>query len=322
MMDSDKESAVSTIVNPPLDSPNPRNSFIPLSTGRAYLLELPRELRDYIYSFLPVAQNALIAERSHASCVWEVRVSAYPNENAPLFINRQMSSEYSAFINRLFAKCKLLFSTNALTSPPPWEIKHRRIRALLTRIRYVVFRGLADWKWWVSYSQASWPHTVFDRFWPHLLSCTTIEFACQLVGRSVFIPNGLLIGGFLGAARKNASEFFEYKVPRDFLHAQHCYHQTESKPTPGIPEALRVKKTLVLEPGPFEPMIGEEDPSHRQAVFRDVMNSAGARFPVTDDWYAQSIQTLDPLICQSHLSTSLERYNYRAAVYSVEEQAI
>jgi hypothetical protein len=270
--------------------------------ARSHFLELPRELRDHIYSFLGTRKDILLAEYTQESRVWEVHISHYPAEHALLLVSQQISSEFTAYAYRLFSASKLLVSTNAMTSAIPEQIKSRRVRHLLSRVPNVVLRAMADSKWWVSYSQAQWPHHLLDQIWPLLGICTSIEFISQLVGGYIFIPSNL---------RQNPSkasitlrDFFEYQIPQALF----------------LPSKPHVIKTLVLEQGPFESAFSERDPSRLQNDFRSILNAGGAKFPETWDWFDSCMRTLDPLLCRSRLSRSLERYHSRAVVYRVVEE--
>jgi hypothetical protein len=272
--------------------------------ARSHFLELPCELRDHIYSLLDTRNNILLAEYTQESRVWEVHISQYPNEHAPLLISQQISSEYTAFAYRLFSASRLLVSTNAMTSAIPEQIKSRRVRHLLSRVPHILLRAMADSKWWVSYSQAEWPHHLVGQIMPLLGTCTSIEFISQLVGGYIFIPSNL---------RQNPTKpsitlrnFFEYQIPPAILF--------KSEP--------RVIKTLVLEQGPFESFFGEQDPCRLQNDFKSIMNTSGAKFPEACHWFGNCTRPLDPLLCRSRLSKGLEKYCFRAVVYRVEEEIV
>jgi hypothetical protein len=277
---------------------------------RSRLLELPRELRDHIYSFLAERGNTLIAAHVQESRVWEVHISHYPNAHALLLVSHQVSSEYISSAHRLLSNSKLLVSTNALTSDLPCAIKTGRVRSLLSHVQHIVLRAMADSKWWVSYSRAEWRSHFVDQIWPLLGACTSIELISQLVGKYVFIPRHW---------RQNLSEtsstlrgFFAYKIPPALsLHS----NLGSRRVTPST-----LVKTLVLELAPFEPLHGNQDPHALRSAFRDIMTAGGADFPDTPAWFGDCTTTLDPLLCQSRLSESLLRYQYRAAVYSVVEE--
>jgi hypothetical protein len=287
------------------------DSFVnPATSKRCRLLELPRELRDQIYSFLVEREKTLLAEHIQESRVWEVHISHYPNEHALLYVTHQISSEYSSFANRLFSTSKLLVSTNALTSDLPSVIKTRRVRYLLSHVPSIVLRAMADSKWWVSYSHAEWPRHFVEQMWPLLSACTSIELISQLVGNYIFIPRDWRQDIY--ETSSTLRNFFAYKIPSALLHHSSLGNRDV------IPSTL--VKTLVLEPAPFEPSYGNQNPHVLRGAFRDIMNAGGAEFPETSTWFGNYTQILDPLLCQSRLSPNLLRYRYRAAVYRVVEE--
>lgn len=291
---------------------------------RSFILELPLELRENIYDFL-ITDNALITSFSNPPCLWELRCSHYPDPT-PLHINRQITTEYTPFIRRLFNKSKLLVSTNALTSPLPPQFVSPRALEFYKRVPYVVVQTLSDSKWWISFMRAPWPLHFVQQLLPFLCNCSTLELICRLVGDYMFFPQSHLQNFAVSA--ENLRSFSQYQVPK--------HHPVSQNITWMLGREVTVVKTLILEPRPFERIHGDipgiiqlVGMGSHDAVFRSIVNSGGARFSEDPDWFQKAERELEPLLAQRSrafgpkLRWADERESdivSRAAVYSLTER--
>jgi hypothetical protein len=245
------------------------------SSTLPYLLQLPQELRDLIYSFT-VSENTMILEyNKELPRLWEIRVSHLPTSANLLYVGTQISADYKQFCLDTFSKSKILISTNALTSALPTQLSQGKPRALLELVPNLVIQASADWKWWIGFTSASFPLVLEEGLLPKLSPRTSIELVCRLVGRSIFIP------AHLGSPRTegNLRSFFSHKVPLS----------ASSTGTPVI------TKTLILEREPLSDIFGAGAATGLPG-FRDHLNICGANYPETHGWARECEVELEPIL--------------------------
>jgi hypothetical protein len=249
-----------------------------------YLLQLPQELRDLIYSFT-VSENKLILEyNKEVPRLWELRVSHLPDSTNLLHVSSQVSADYKQFCLDTFSKSKILISTNALTSALPTQFSEGRPRALLELVPNLIIQASADWKWWIGFTSASFPLALEEELLPNFSPRSSIELICRLVGRSIFIP------GHLGSSRTegNLRSFFSHKIPLPRISS--LFYSPS-----GILKGLKITKTLILEREPLSDIFGAGAATGLPG-FREHLNKCGATFPETDKWTKICEVELEPIL--------------------------
>jgi hypothetical protein len=236
-----------------------------------YLLQLPQELRDLIYSFT-VVENELVLKHNKDTRLWELRVSHLPTSTNMLYVSTQISTDYKQFCLDTFSKSQILISTNAMSDPLPIQFLEGGSRALMEMIPHLIIQASADWKWWIGFTSASFPLVLEEELLSTFSPRASIELICRLVGRSIFIP------GHLGSSRTEANlrSFFSHAVSLSS-------------------EGTKIIKTLLLEREPLSEVFGP-DPATGLPGFRDHLNVCGARFPETDEWAEECEVNLEPIL--------------------------
>ncbi|TID20987.1 hypothetical protein E2P81_ATG05615 [Venturia nashicola] len=241
-----------------------------------YLLQLPQELRDHIYSYT-VETNRVIHEYTKESPrLWEIRVSHLPTTPQLLYVSNLISADYRHFCLDVFSKAKLLVSTNALTSALPVQLSTGRAKSLLHLCPNLIIQASADWKWWVGFTSANFPLMLEEELLPKTPPKKSIELICRLVGRSIFVP------GHLGSPRTEANL-------RSFL------EHTISLPLSATATRPRLTKTLILENEPLSDIFGAGAASGLPG-FRDHLNQCGAQLPEMDEWKDICEVELEPIL--------------------------
>ncbi|KAE9987465.1 hypothetical protein EG327_003822 [Venturia inaequalis] len=275
-----------------------------------YLLQLPQELRDQIYSYT-IENNKVVHEYTKdLPRLWEIRVSHFPTTPQLLYVSTLISTDYKHFCLDIFSKAKILISTNALTSALPAHLSIGRAKSLLDLCPNLIIQASADWKWWVGFTSATFPLMLENDLLPNLPPKTSIKLICRLVGRSIFVP------GHLGSPRteENLRSFFEHTLPL---------------PLCAITPRPKITKTLILETEPLSDIFGAGAASGLPG-FRDHLNQCGARLPGADGWMDACGVDLEPILqwtlappaASTPLSDSGQRFmkgDQRAVMWSVFE---
>ncbi|QDS71965.1 hypothetical protein FKW77_001176 [Venturia effusa] len=279
-----------------------------------YLLQLPLELRDQIYSYT-IKTNEVIHEYTNdVPRLWELRISHLPTTPQLLHVSTLISADYKHFCIKTFSKAKILISTNALTSALPNHLSTGRAKSFLDQCPNLIIQASADWKWWLGFTSASFPLMLEEELLPKLPSKTSIELICRLVGRSVFVP------GHLGSPRTEANlrSFFQHTVPVPILSCS-----TSARP--------KITKTLILESEPLSDIFGAGAASGLPG-FRDHLNRCGAQLPEGDGWKDECETDLEPILqwtlappaASTPLNDSGQRFvkgKQRATAWSIIEKA-
>lgn len=276
-----------------------------------YLLQLPQELRDQIYSYSIETNKVILEYTKELPRLWEIRVSHLPTTPQLLRVSTLVSADYRQFCLDTFSKAKILISTNALTSALPIQLSTGGVKSLLELCSNLTIQASADWKWWVGFTSASFPLMLEEELLPRLPPKKSIELVCRLVGRSIFVS------GHLGSPRTEANlrSFFEHTVPLP----------------PAIATRPRITKTLILESEPLSDIFGPGAASGLSG-FRDHLNQCGAQLPSTDGWKDVCDSVLEPILqwtlappaANTPLSDSGQRFvkgEERATVWSTVEKS-
>jgi hypothetical protein len=245
------------------------------SSKLPYLLQLPQELRDLVYSFTVSGNTSILEYNNELPRLWELRVSHLPTSANLLYVSTHISADYKQFCLNIFSKSKILISTNALTSVLPTQFLQGRPRAILELVPNLVIQASTDWKWWIGFTSASFPLELEEGLLLKLSPRTSIELVCRLVGRSIFIPS------HLGSSRTegNLRSFFMHKVP---LSASPIRTPT-------------ITKKLILEREPLSDIFGAGAATGLLG-FRDHLNICGANFPETNEWARECEVELEPIL--------------------------
>lgn len=291
------------------------STMLDKTSNLPYLLQLPQELRDHIYSYTVITNKVIHEYTKELPRLWELRISHLPTTPQLLYVSTLISADYKQFCLDTFFKAKILISTNALTSALPIQLSTGRAKSLLDLCPNLIIQASADWKWWVGFTSASFPLMLEEELLPKLPPKTSIELICRLVGRSIFVPD------HLGSPRTEANlrSFFEHTVPLPT--------NSSSSTTKAEARKSKITKTLILEHEPLSDIFGAGAASGLPG-FRDHLNRCGAQLPENDGWNEECEIDLEPILqwilappaASTLLSDSGQRFikgEERATVWSI-----